>query len=126
MTTAGIRRLGSEKVDRNSLATQPLAAFCGIGNPESFFDKLRREGFTLTLTRTFADHHHYKQSELKALANEARDKGAKGLITTAKDAVKLEALELKIPCYVFEIQIVIDDEDRLAALISEATKSKFQ
>lgn len=126
MVTTAIRELGGEVADRKALASQPLAAFCGVGNPESFFDKLRRDGFTLALTRPFADHHRYKQSELKALAQEAKARGAKGLITTAKDAIKLESLDLEIPCYVFEIQIVIDDEAGLATLISGAAKANVQ
>ena len=117
MVTTGIRRLSGASIDRGNLVAQPLAAFCGVGNPESFFEHLRREGFMPVLTRTFADHHHYKQSELDALAKEARVRGAEGLITTAKDAIKLESLDLELPCYVLANQIAIDDEDRLVEMI---------
>jgi tetraacyldisaccharide 4'-kinase len=99
-----------------------------VGNPESFFEHLRREGFMPVLTRTFADHHHYKQSELDALAKEARVRGAEGLITTAKDAIKLESLDLELPCYVLANQIAIDDEDRLVEMIRkvQSPMSKVQ
>jgi tetraacyldisaccharide 4'-kinase len=117
MVTAGIRRLSGERIDRKDLAAQPLAAFCGVGNPESFFDHLQREGLAPALTRAFADHHPYKQSELDALAQEAKANGAEGLITTAKDAIKLSSLNLELPCYVLAIRIAIDNEDRLIEMI---------
>ena len=120
MVTTGIRRLSGASIDRGNLVAQPLAAFCGVGNPESFFEHLRREGCVPTLTRTFADHHHYKQSELDALAKEAKANGAEGLITTAKDAVKLSSFNFELPCYVLDIQIAIDDEDRLVEMIRNA------
>jgi tetraacyldisaccharide 4'-kinase len=119
MVTAEIRHLSGEVVDREELTAQPLAAFCGVGNPESFFDKLRGEGFTLTLTRAFADHHRYHQSELTALAQAAKASGARGLITTAKDAIKLESLDLEIPCYVFEVRIEIDGDGGLVEMIRD-------
>nr|MDQ2938690.1 tetraacyldisaccharide 4'-kinase [Acidobacteriota bacterium] len=99
---------------------QSVGAFCGVGNPESFFNHLRREGYQLAFTRTFADHHQYKQSEVDALVQEATERGVQSLITTAKDAIKLTSFNLSIPCYVLEIQISIDEEDRLVEIISDA------
>jgi tetraacyldisaccharide 4'-kinase len=121
MTTAGIRRLDGETMDREVVGAQPLAAFCGVGNPESFFDRLRREGFVPALTRTFADHHLYNQPELDALAREAKVQGATGFITTAKDAIKFSSFNFELPCYVLEIQISIDDEDRLVKMVRNVT-----
>nr|MDQ2938548.1 tetraacyldisaccharide 4'-kinase [Acidobacteriota bacterium] len=67
MLTSGIRRLERASGAREELPPQSVGAFCGVGNPESFFNHLRREGYQLAFTRTFADHHQYKQSELDAL-----------------------------------------------------------
>jgi len=117
MVTSGIRKLDGESADTESLQSQTLGAFCGVGNPESFFNHLRVEGFAPAFTRAFADHHNYNQSELDALVKEAKSRGAEGLITTAKDAIKLSPSNLKLPCYVLEIQILIDEEDRLVKII---------
>lgn len=119
MLTSNIRRVDDES-DHRDLLPQPLGAFCGVGNPESFFQRLRGEGNKLAFTRTFADHHHYKQSELDQLVEEALVKGAGSLITTAKDAIKLTSLNHRIPCYVLEIQISIDEEARLVGIIRAA------
>jgi len=96
---------------------QPLAAFCGIGNPESFFSHLRGAGYVPAFTRAFPDHYEYKQSDAAALNREAKPQGALSLITTAKDAIKLRTLDLEIPCYVMKIEISIADEDRFLELI---------
>ena len=120
MLTAGIRRIDSDSTDTATLLHQPIAAFCGIGNPNSFFDHLQREGFRLALKHTFPDHHRYKQSELDTFVEEAKASGAKSLLTTAKDATKLQSFALGLPCCVLDIQISIDEEDRLVELIRKA------
>lgn len=120
MLTSGFRSINSDPLDAPSLLAQPIAAFCGIGNPDSFFKHLRREGYQLAFTRTFPDHHQYKQSELDLLVAEATASGAKSLITTAKDGTKLQSLTLGIPCCVMDIQISIDREDPLVELIRKA------
>ncbi|MGH9874241.1 MAG: tetraacyldisaccharide 4'-kinase [Pyrinomonadaceae bacterium] len=117
MIVSGIRKLNGESVTRDSLVDQSVAAFCGVGNPDSFFNQLRREGYTPAATRAFADHHNYNQSDLDRLVNDAKAHGAVGLITTAKDALKLASLKLELPCYVLEIKISIDDDAALLEMI---------
>ena len=41
----------------------------------------------------------------------AKETGVNALITTAKDAVKLKGMAFALPCYVFEIEIAIDDAE---------------
>ena len=88
-----------------------VGAFCAVGNPSSFFESLTRLGYELGLERAFTDHHAYSQSDVDELHQLARQTGANALITTAKDAVKLKGLAFSLPCYVLEIEIVIDDAD---------------
>jgi len=120
MVASPVRRLSGESVDNESLRAQPIAAFCGVGNPESFFNQLRRAGYTPALTRAFADHNDYNQSDVDRLISEAKAHGAGALITTAKDALKLTSLNLELPCYVLEIKIAIAHEDRLIEMIRNA------
>jgi tetraacyldisaccharide 4'-kinase len=120
MLTSGFREVDGQPAEMAALRSQPIGAFCGVGNPESFFNHLRREGFELEFTRTFPDHHHYKQTELDALVGDAKAAGVKSLLTTAKDATKLQVLQLGIPCFVLEIQISIDEEEGLVNLIRKA------
>lgn len=117
MITSGIKSLAGEVIEH---PLQPIAAFCGVGNPPSFFAQLRGEDLTPVLTRTFSDHHHYTQSDVDQLIGDAQDSGAQALVTTAKDAVKLSLLKLSLPCFVLEIRIVIDDEQGFAELLQKA------
>jgi tetraacyldisaccharide 4'-kinase len=103
---------------------QPVAAFCAIGNPASFFAHLQRDGHTLSYTRAFADHYVYEQSDIDALAIEAKRTGACALLTTAKDAVKLCSLRFDLPCYVLEIELEFDDEEKLTGMIREAIEKR--
>jgi tetraacyldisaccharide 4'-kinase len=91
-----------------------VAAFCGVGNPGSFFENVRRMGFEIALQRSFPDHHVYSQGEIDSLIKDAE---GSSLITTAKDAVKLRGLSFSAPCYVMEIEIVIDNSEEFTRLI---------
>jgi tetraacyldisaccharide 4'-kinase len=104
---------------------QPVAAFCAVGNPAAFFAHARSDGHTLNHTRAFPDHHVYKQSEVDSLVMEAKRQGARSLLTTAKDAVKLRSLRFDLPCYVLEIGIELDDEDKLKEMIREAIEKRI-
>jgi tetraacyldisaccharide 4'-kinase len=100
-----------------------FAAFCAIGNPLAFFEQIRNDGHDLKLTRAFPDHHAYSQNDIDQLVSEARRAGAPGLLTTAKDAVKLGSLRFDLPCYVLEIELVLDDEEKLLSMIRRAIKT---
>jgi tetraacyldisaccharide 4'-kinase len=104
--------------------SQPVAAFCAVGNPASFFAHLRRDKHTLSYTRSFPDHYVYSQSDVDALIAEAKRQGARSLLTTAKDAVKLRSLRFDLPCYVLEIGLEFDDEEKLAGMIREAIEKR--
>jgi len=83
--------------DGNSVAPQELrdkkvAAFCGIGNPQGFIATLARQGAKVVAQRFFPDHYHYNSETLAQLAHWKRNCGARWLITTEKDWVKLKEL----------------------------------
>ena len=121
-----IRTLDSleNATDEETLRKQPIAAFCALGNPNAFFQQLRDEGFGLRRTEAFRDHHKYSQTEIDRLSREAADAGAQALITTAKDAVKLGSMRFTLRCYVVEIEIQIENADRLLALIDQAIETR--
>jgi tetraacyldisaccharide 4'-kinase len=103
----------------NKSPEPPLAAFCAIGNPRSFFNQLEHE---TVLEKSFPDHHRYSQRDIDSLIDEANRAGARSLITTAKDAVKLQPLSFPLPCYVLEIEPEIDNEAELVQLMLNSVK----
>jgi tetraacyldisaccharide 4'-kinase len=120
MVTTGIRTLDDQPANLD--LQQPLAAFGGVGNPGSFFDHLSREGLTPVYCRTFPDHHNYTRDDLAQIEGDAELHGAKALLTTAKDAVKLSPESLNLPCFVVDVQISIDDDARLVEMIRNACR----
>jgi len=64
-------------------------AFAGIGNPDRFFDTVRKTGGEAVLTRAFPDHHAFTGEDFEDLTSLAAANGLE-LITTAKDAVRLK------------------------------------
>ncbi len=100
-----------------SIGSRPAFAFCGLGNPENFFELLRRNEIAVMGSMAFRDHHNYTQRDIDNIQTKARNAGAEVLMTTAKDAVKLSNLEFEIPCLVVEIETAIEDQDKFAAMI---------
>jgi len=121
MRSTGLHRLKSTTDPLPPpIADGPVAGFCGIGNPSSFRRQLEGAGFHVGLWQEYRDHHQYAQAEITALEQRAVRAGAKSLITTAKDAVKLRDLRFELPCLTLEIEIQIEPEEELLKLIAAA------
>lgn len=111
------------------LAGQPVLAYSGIGHPARFFATLESLGARLVETRTFGDHHQFKEREAEALMAAAAKHGAQ-LVTTQKDWVRLSReggalAALQDASRVLEITLGFEpqDEARLLALIEAAMKT---
>ncbi len=124
MKVRGLRRLehdfSKEDYASDRSIEGPIGVFCAIGNPLAFIKQLKAEGYDLVSIQEFPDHFKYDERDVSALVERAKGAGAKSLITTAKDAVKLRALRFDLPCYVLEIESVVNDEDELRKMISAA------
>lgn len=93
-------------------------AFTGIGNPERFFDILTSCGINIDKVKIFPDHHNYLCSEIEQLVDEARDLNLV-LITTRKDYVKIPAAFLNYDIKCFDVELIIENENQLIALLNE-------
>ncbi len=111
--------------ERHSLHEPPFeraAAFCGVGNPQSFRRMLESLGVPLVDWHEFGDHHRYRPHEMKRIRAHALAKAASALVTTAKDAVKLEATaELAAPLslYWLDVEFAIEHQDRFMSEIAK-------
>jgi tetraacyldisaccharide 4'-kinase len=107
----------------NGKPAGPVAAFCGLGDPRSFWRTLEGLGIKTVMQREFADHHRYSSAELMALAKDAASLGAATLATTEKDAMNLceGAVEMVAPidlCWL-RVGIEIDREDEFLSRITD-------
>jgi tetraacyldisaccharide 4'-kinase len=103
-----------------STVVDPVGAFCGVGNPKSFFTQVRHEGYSPVFKKALRDHQPYTQQLIDTICREATAAGAQSLITTAKDAVKLRSLNLPLPIFSLEVEISIDNESDFKDLVLSA------
>jgi 3-deoxy-D-manno-octulosonic-acid transferase len=101
----------------------PAVAFCGLGNPAAFWETLRARGIEPVFRWSFEDHHHYMVYELRMLAAQAKDLGAKVLLTTEKDVMNFPedvmAMLPSVELYWLKIEMRIENEEGLLALIEQ-------
>jgi len=99
---------GDERLPLSALAGRRIGAFSGIAAPESFEAFLRETGTKLDYTRRFLDHHRFTNEELQEVFREALEARVEMLITTEKDAVRIDASRaIPLPCYYLRLEIEI-------------------
>ena len=69
---------------------QPVIAVAGIAHPLRFFDDLRSAAYQVAATLEFRDHHVYTTRDVEKIRETATRAGTSVVVTTAKDAVRLE------------------------------------
>lgn len=101
---------GGDAPSFSGLQGLPLAAFCAIGHPESFFSALREHDLRLVKTWAFRDHRPLTSERLKAIVDECQARGIQGLLTTEKDAVKL-AFPMECDIFLGFLPVTLQWED---------------
>ena len=74
-----------------SLRGRRVVSCCGIGQPDSFAKTLRDVGVEVDQAFVFGDHHGYTRQDCLAIKTDCIRRGVTTLVTTEKDAVKLQA-----------------------------------
>jgi tetraacyldisaccharide 4'-kinase len=69
-------------------------ALAGIAQPDSFRQTIESLGGIIAGFRIFPDHHRYGTGDISRVEEEARSASADVIVTTEKDAVKLDAFPL--------------------------------
>jgi tetraacyldisaccharide 4'-kinase len=115
----GFRRFGSGSQQKylTELGAGPFLAFCGIGNPDAFFDDLSRWHVSVAERKAFSDHHKYSARELERLQSRAEGCGAVGLVTTEKDAENFPRISPRLPIWIAVIDLVFTAESEFLAAI---------
>ena len=86
---AWVRFDGGSKEPLASTRGVPVAAFAGIGNPEGFRRQIVALGLRVVRWISFPDHHRYTRGESDDIQAQAKAAGARLVVTTQKDAVKI-------------------------------------
>ncbi len=99
---------------QGDLPTGPVAAFCGLGQPRTFWRTLEALGIKAAPRLVFPDHHRYTAGDLAEIHRQAADAGAQALVTTEKDMMNLPSgIVLPLEIYCLRIGIEIENEAEL-------------
>ena len=105
---------GGEPGPVKRLAGQAVVLVSGLGNPLGFERAALRHGWLVHESLRFPDHHHYDHADLAVIRAAAARHHAE-VVTTGKDAVKLEALLAggePLALNVLEVDSAIHPDDR--------------
>ncbi len=69
------------------LKGQSISAFCGLGNPQQFFNTVKKLSPSRLITKKFHDHHKYSKKDIMSLIEDAKSNSCEFLITTEKDSI---------------------------------------
>ncbi|MBN2281442.1 MAG: tetraacyldisaccharide 4'-kinase [Candidatus Marinimicrobia bacterium] len=75
--------------DPELLNGRKLLAFCGLGNPQQFFDTVETLQPSELVTRKFSDHHRYSVKEIDELITVAKGHCCDFMVTTEKDKANI-------------------------------------
>jgi tetraacyldisaccharide 4'-kinase len=90
----------------SDLKGEKVLAFCGIGNPQSFLKMLTDLGADVCESVVFQDHYNYTAWDIKELEKKSKNLSLKRIVTTEKDAIKIESLAVSgIDIFVLQIEI---------------------
>lgn len=103
---------------------QPIYAFCGIGHPPKFFNRLKAADLDVVKETAYPDHHTFSMDDAHELIKIAKERRAL-LVTTQKDGMRfsghngalgeLDAAATQIPA-----KLVFEDPSYLRSLLRQA------
>ena len=85
-------------------------ALSSIANPASFEKTLTEAGAVIVGREALPDHHLYAAKDIARINRGATEGNAELVVTTDKDAVKLDARQFTVPVMRLGIELKLDDE----------------
>lgn len=104
----------------------PVFLFAGLARPSSFQKTVTSLGLEIAGASFYADHQDFSARELRRIFERAERAGARHLICTEKDAVRLP-LELAEDPRILVLQIeveIVEGEERLDALLDRLAEGR--
>lgn len=122
-----IKLIKDKQIPLNQLAGRKIYAFCGIGNPDAFFQTLSDMALNIVGTSVYNDHHRYTTDDIAAIYEDARYKQAEYVITTHKDWIKtallsVEKFQIPFAALMVELEFV-EGQEKIIALVNKALEN---
>jgi tetraacyldisaccharide 4'-kinase len=86
---AYVKSIDNKEIAIDTLMGKKVFAFCGIGNPDSFLTTIKNTGAEPVGSKIFNDHHHYTESCITDVLEQAEKLKANLILTTQKDQNKI-------------------------------------
>ena len=98
---------GTDRRELAWLRGKRVASFSGIATPESFEGFLKNLGAEIVHNQRFLDHHRLTEFEINSFFEAARAAEAEVVITTEKDAVRIDAemVDEKLPFMFLRLEV---------------------
>jgi tetraacyldisaccharide 4'-kinase len=117
------------QISIDELKDKRVLAFCGIGNPQAFFNTVDGLGCDIVGSETYDDHYRYTDDCLADIYEQAGHLKADLMLTTQKDWTKITQLapvKKDIPLAYLAIELkFISGEDKITQLIEDALAGKI-
>ena len=121
----GVRTLADGRArGLDCLKGRRVYGFCGLGNPGAFRRTLVAAGADVVKFRAFPDHHAYRLAEAQQLQVEAQEFMASDLVTTEKDATKIDAASFRLPVAAVRVELEIGRGiERLESILESCVRT---
>ena len=108
----------SPRLPAEGLLGESIGVLSGIAGPGRFREDLEECGVRIVWSRTERDHHPWRPDEIARLLEEARSAGARVVVTTGKDAVKMTAVDqTPVPLYHALLESRVLEQQAFEALL---------
>ena len=123
------KSIDGSQISIDELKDKRALAFCGIGNPDAFFNTVNGLGCDIVSSKIYDDHHQYTDDCLAGIYEQAGHLKADLILTTQKDWAKITRLapvKKDIPLAYLAIELkFISGEDKITRLIEDALAGKI-
>jgi tetraacyldisaccharide 4'-kinase len=117
------------KIKIDELKDKRILAFCGIANPNAFFNTVNELGCDIVGSKIYDDHYQYPDGCLADIYEQAANSKADFVLTTQKDWTKITQLapvKKNIPFAYLAVELkFISGEDKITQLIEDALAGKI-
>ena len=106
----------------DSIEGKKVGIFCGIANPEYFYQTVSSLGAHIVSSTSVGDHRHFNLEDLERFARSCKEQGAELLLCTEKDVVKLlDTSHLSLPVAWIQMRLqLVEGEDKWRSFIKKA------
>ena len=99
----------------DNFRNKKLLAFAGIGEPENFFNLLKKNNLNVTMKYAFPDHYNYSEKEIDKFNIEASKKDLR-IVTTEKDYNRLN-IAMRQNINYLKLNLTIEKKEKFIDLI---------